>query len=126
MGKGKAAAQCAHAAVDLYKKASKLTPKLVRQWETFGQAKVALKGPEGGIEALELLQKQAKEEGLATVIILGTIHIFRKHLYSTKLNMTMYLIFQQKTGFSCQNKRIDFSTLHFDKNFTLDFDIFGK
>lgn len=28
MGKGKAAAQCAHAAVDLYKKASKLTPKL--------------------------------------------------------------------------------------------------
>lgn len=70
MGKGKAAAQCAHAAVDLYKKASKLTPKLVRQWETFGQAKVALKGPEGGKEALELLQKQAKEEGLATVIIL--------------------------------------------------------
>ena len=55
----------------------------VRQWETFGQAKVALKGPEGGIEALELLQKQAKEEGLATVIILGTIHIFRKHLYSS-------------------------------------------
>ena len=28
MGKGKAAAQCAHAAVDLYKKASKDTPKL--------------------------------------------------------------------------------------------------
>ena len=28
MGKGKAAAQCAHAAVDLYKKASKHTPKL--------------------------------------------------------------------------------------------------
>ena len=42
----------------------------MKQWETFGQAKVALKGPEGGIEALELLQKQAKEEGLATVIIL--------------------------------------------------------
>ena len=55
----------------------------MRQWETFGQAKVALKGPEGGKEALELLQKQAKEEGLATVIISGTIHIFRKHLYST-------------------------------------------
>ena len=55
----------------------------MRQWETFGQAKVALKGPEGGKEALELLQKQAKDEGLATVIISGTIHIFRKHLYST-------------------------------------------
>ena len=42
----------------------------MKQWQTFGQAKVALKGPEGGVEALELLQKQAKEEGLATVIIL--------------------------------------------------------
>jgi hypothetical protein len=39
MGKGKAAAQCAHAAVDLYKKALKATPKLVTQWESFGQAK---------------------------------------------------------------------------------------
>ena len=44
MGKGKAAAQCAHAAIDLYKIATKKTPKLLRQWETFGQAKVALKG----------------------------------------------------------------------------------
>jgi len=69
MGKGKAAAQCAHAAVDLYKKASKDTPKLVRQWETFGQAKVALKAPEGGKEALEILQNKAKKEGLASVII---------------------------------------------------------
>jgi len=69
MGKGKAAAQCAHAAVDLYKKASKHTPKLVRQWETFGQAKVALKAPEGGEEALKLLQNKAKGEGLASVII---------------------------------------------------------
>jgi len=69
MGKGKAAAQCAHAAVDLYKKSSKLTPKLVRQWETFGQAKVALKAPEGGEEALKLLKKHAKDEGLAAVII---------------------------------------------------------
>ena len=69
----------------------------MKQWETFGQAKVALKGPEGGIEALELLQKQAKEEGLATVIILGTIHIFRKHFYSTKVNLATK--FFMKTGF---------------------------
>ena len=47
MGKGKIAAQCAHAAVDLYKKASVKTPDLVKQWETFGQAKVTLKAPEG-------------------------------------------------------------------------------
>ena len=44
---GKIAAQCAHAAVDLYKKASVKTPDLVKQWETFGQAKVTLKAPEG-------------------------------------------------------------------------------
>ena len=74
----------------------------MRQWETFGQAKVALKGPEGGKEALELLQKQAKEEGLATVIILGTIHIFRKHMYSTKL------LSQTKLVFFLSNKRFLF------------------
>ena len=43
--------------------------ELVRQWETFGQAKVALKAPEGGKEALEILQKQAQDQGLSTVII---------------------------------------------------------
>ena len=53
MGKGKAAAQCAHAAVDLYKKSLKLTPKLLKQWETFGQAKVALKAPEGRLLAMK-------------------------------------------------------------------------
>ncbi len=69
MGKGKAAAQCAHAAVDLYKKASRRTPKLLKQWETFGQAKVALKAPEGGEEALKVLKQQAEDIGLASVII---------------------------------------------------------
>jgi hypothetical protein len=81
----------------------------VRQWETFGQAKVALKGPEGGIEALELLQKQAKEEGLATVIILGTIHIFRKHLYSkNQQKLTFMNYFFTKKLVFCPNKRFLF------------------
>ena len=86
----------------------------MKQWETFGQAKVALKGPEGGIEALELLQKQAKEEGLATVIILGTIHIFRKHLYSTNQHKLTFMnyFFTKKLGF-CPNKRISFLTIPF-------------
>ena len=44
---------------------------------------------------------------------LGTIHILRKHFYSTKLNLTCK--FFTKTGFFRQNKRISFSTLHFDK-----------
>ena len=69
MGKGKAAAQCAHAAIDLYKKANKRTPKLLTQWESFGQAKVTLKAPEGGEKALEHLQRQAEGEGLAAVIV---------------------------------------------------------
>lgn len=70
MAKGKVAAQCAHAAVDLYKKATKRTPKLVKQWETFGQAKVALKAPsEAQEEALKQLKEQAEQIGLAAVII---------------------------------------------------------
>ena len=69
MGKGKAAAQCAHAAVDLYKKGLIKCPKLVRNWEAFGQAKIALKAPEGGEEALKILKKQAEEIGLCAVII---------------------------------------------------------
>ena len=70
MGKGKAAAQCAHAAVDLYKRALHRTPKLVQQWEMFGQAKVALKAPEENAqEVLMTLKKQAEEAGLSAVII---------------------------------------------------------
>ena len=47
----------------------------------------------------------------------GTIHILRKHLYSTKLNLNSK--FFTKTGFFRQNKRISFSTLHFDKIFMM-------
>ena len=69
MKKGKACAQCAHAAVQLYKTACERTPKLLGQWEVFGQAKVALKAPEGGEEALNVLKKEAEERGLSAVII---------------------------------------------------------
>ena len=51
---------------------------------------------------------------------LGTIHIFRKHFYSTKLNLTSKCF--TKTGFiPCirQNKRKIISALHFDKIFML-------
>ena len=70
MGKGKSASQCAHAAVDLYKRALHRTPKLVQQWETFGQAKVVVKAPEENpAEALVSLRKQAEEAGLSAVIV---------------------------------------------------------
>ena len=43
----------------------------------------------------------------------GIIHILRKHLYSTKLNLISN--FFTKNGFFRQNNRISFSTLHFDE-----------
>ena len=42
MSKGKAAAQCAHAAIGCYKRALTESPQLLKQWETFGQTKVRL------------------------------------------------------------------------------------
>ena len=48
----------------------------------------------------------------------GTIHILRKHLYSTKLNLT-FKFFTKKIGFFHQNKIISVSTLHFDEIFLL-------
>ena len=49
---------------------------------------------------------------------LGTIHILRKHLYCTKLNLTTYFFFT-KTEFFRQIKGIPFSTLPFDEIFML-------
>lgn len=82
MGKGKVAAQCAHAAVACYKKAVKKTPMLLKQWEVFGQAKVTLKAPafqslsnsdssstgdQGA--SLETLSSQAQGLGIVSCII---------------------------------------------------------
>ena len=43
MGKGKAAAQCSHAAVTAYKKAKVKYPQVLKKWERSGQQKVVLK-----------------------------------------------------------------------------------
>ncbi|KAI0321666.1 peptidyl-tRNA hydrolase PTH2-domain-containing protein [Amylostereum chailletii] len=43
MTPGKIAAQCSHATLACYKALVKKNPKLVQQWETTGQAKIALK-----------------------------------------------------------------------------------
>ncbi len=43
MGRGKIAAQCAHAAVGAYKAAAASKPKVAQAWEECGQPKVALK-----------------------------------------------------------------------------------
>jgi hypothetical protein len=46
---------------------------------------------------------------------------------STCIAQNLILIpnFSQKLGFFCQNQRISFSTLHFDKIFMLQFEIFS-
>ena len=43
MGKGKAAAQCSHAAVGAYKIAKKNSPSILRAWERMGQPKIVTK-----------------------------------------------------------------------------------
>jgi len=60
MTKGKAAAQCAHAAVSCYKKASKHSSAALAQWEALGCAKVCLKvDSEEGLIGLAAAAKEA-------------------------------------------------------------------
>ena len=46
MGKGKMAAQCCHAAVGCYKRATKQCPKALQAWEYTGCAKICVKCPD--------------------------------------------------------------------------------
>ena len=67
MGKGKVAAQCAHAAVFCYKMALKQTPQMLRQWEVFGQTKVTLKID--NVEEMKKLESKAKSMGVVAGIV---------------------------------------------------------
>jgi len=67
MGKGKAAAQCAHAALDCYKKAVKRHQVALTAWETTGQAKVCLKIDSE--EALLELAAKAKSNGINWAVV---------------------------------------------------------
>ncbi|PWN29481.1 peptidyl-tRNA hydrolase II [Jaminaea rosea] len=62
MDKGKIAAQCSHATLACYKSMLKSNPKLLKHWETIGQAKVALKCPSE--EEMNRLEAQARSLGL--------------------------------------------------------------
>jgi peptidyl-tRNA hydrolase, PTH2 family len=68
MGKGKTAAQVAHAALDAAEGARNKHPGWYESWREQGQAKVVVK-TEGGEEALEELQKQARSLGLPVSLI---------------------------------------------------------
>jgi len=67
MGKGKVAAQCCHAAVGCYKRASKQCPGAVRAWEISGCAKIALKCPTQ--DELELIVARALERDIPLYLV---------------------------------------------------------
>ncbi|XP_059474690.1 peptidyl-tRNA hydrolase 2, mitochondrial-like [Neocloeon triangulifer] len=68
MGKGKIAAQVAHAAVAAYKQAKRWNPEVLGEWERCGQTKVALKAS-GGEEQLRQLATAARAHGLGVALI---------------------------------------------------------
>ncbi|XP_043489125.1 peptidyl-tRNA hydrolase 2, mitochondrial-like [Polistes fuscatus] len=66
MGKGKVAAQCAHAAVAAYKNCIKY-PLVLRAWENCGQVKIAVKV--NNEDELRAVAKASREVGLITNVI---------------------------------------------------------
>mmetsp|Transcript_20480 Transcript_20480/g.19707 ORF Transcript_20480/g.19707 Transcript_20480/m.19707 type:complete len:200 (-) Transcript_20480:177-776(-) len=67
MGKGKVAAQCCHAAVGCYKKASKDCPSALKAWEYTGCAKIAVKCPTE--EQMNVIMVKASEAGIPYCLV---------------------------------------------------------
>lgn len=71
MGKGKAAAQCLHAALALYRLITEegpaCNPEMVRRWLRGGQAKITLQVPDQ--EAMDMLYAQAMLLGVNAYIV---------------------------------------------------------
>ncbi|XP_055342769.1 peptidyl-tRNA hydrolase 2, mitochondrial-like [Paramacrobiotus metropolitanus] len=67
MGKGKMAAQCAHAALGAYEEAIHRKDIHLRSWKRSGQAKIALKVPDE--TTLITLAQNAKNSGLNTYVV---------------------------------------------------------
>ncbi|KAK2710460.1 peptidyl-tRNA hydrolase 2, mitochondrial-like isoform X1 [Artemia franciscana] len=67
MGKGKVAAQVAHAAVNCYMNTEKSNPDTIVEWMLYGMPKITLKVDSEG-ELLTLYEK-AKRAGLVTALI---------------------------------------------------------
>ncbi|KAF5103459.1 hypothetical protein D0Z03_000176 [Geotrichum reessii] len=67
MTKGKAAAQCAHAAVACYKSIARSNPEILARWERLGQAKITLQARSE--DELILLQGIAKSLNITARLI---------------------------------------------------------
>lgn len=69
MGKGKIAAQCAHAAVGCVKNATSKESPFLKNWMKQGQPKIVVKCDKPGEEALQELARKAKKMGVTNVVI---------------------------------------------------------
>ncbi|KAK7870760.1 hypothetical protein R5R35_009906 [Gryllus longicercus] len=67
MGKGKVAAQCAHAAVDAVRRCSSANPHILECWQDCGQPKIVVKTDSE--EDLKHLATDARRRGLVAAII---------------------------------------------------------
>jgi peptidyl-tRNA hydrolase, PTH2 family len=67
MGKGKMAAQCAHAAIGAYEEATQRRDRFLKPWQKYGQTKIALKVPDEA--TLVSLAQQAQHSGLNTYVV---------------------------------------------------------
>merc|ERR1719187_851333 len=67
LGKGKLAAQCCHATIMAYKKASVKQPGILSAWELIGQPKVVVKARD--LEHLHELEKTGTSLGLVTAMV---------------------------------------------------------
>uniref|UniRef100_A0A8C4NMS3 Peptidyl-tRNA hydrolase 2, mitochondrial n=1 Tax=Eptatretus burgeri TaxID=7764 RepID=A0A8C4NMS3_EPTBU len=67
MGKGKVAAQCAHAAVSAYKRVARSNEEGLRRWEYGGQSKVVLRAPDE--DALSQLLAHARSLSLPVSLV---------------------------------------------------------
>lgn len=74
MGKGKIAAQCAHASVAAFEKAMRETPDAVEEWKATGQQKSVLKVA-NKMELLELFENVKKKFPTALIRDAGLTQI---------------------------------------------------
>jgi len=72
MGKGKAAAQCAHASVMAYQQAAKRQPELLKLWQLSGQRKVVLKTEDPA--SLLAIQRESSIAGIITSLVRDAGH----------------------------------------------------
>lgn len=72
MGKGKIAAQCAHAAVEGYIRTIRTHPEIVRRWIRSGQMKIVVKAKDE--QELIALDQMCKTRGLSSCMIQDAGH----------------------------------------------------